>query len=125
MKKVISTSAAPAAIGPYSQAILVNETLYVSGQVPLDPKTMTVVEGGITEQTIQVLKNIENILIEAGFKFKDVVSSTVLLNDMANFKAMNEIYMKCFPKNPPARAAYAVKELPLGVLIEIQVIAEK
>lgn len=125
MKRIISTDKAPAAIGPYSQAVEVNGTLYISGQVPLLPKTMTIVEGGIKEQTQQVMKNIEAILSEAGYSFADVVKSTCLLSDMANFKAMNEVYGECYQDNPPARAAFAVKELPLGVLVEIETIAVK
>lgn len=125
MKRIISTDKAPAAIGPYSQAVEVNGTLYVSGQVPLVPETMKIVEGGITEQTQQVMQNIEAILNQAGYTFADVVKSTCLLSDMANFKAMNEVYGKCYTENPPARAAFAVKELPLGVLVEIETIAVK
>ena len=125
MKKIISTTNAPAAIGPYSQAIEINGTLYISGQVPLDPATMKVVDGGITEQTELVMKNIGAILAEAGYDFADVVKSTCLLSDMANFKAMNEVYGKFYGENPPARAAFAVKELPLGVLVEIETIAVK
>lgn len=125
MKRIIQTSKAPAAIGPYSQAVEVNGTLYISGQIPLDPETMKVVEGGIHEQTEQVLKNIGAILLEAGYGYSDVVKSTCLLSDMANFKAMNEIYGKYYPENSPARAAFAVKDLPLGVLIEIETIAAK
>jgi len=125
MKRIIQTTEAPAAIGPYSQAIEVNGTLYISGQVPLDPQTMKVVGGGIEEQTEQVLKNIGAILKEAGYNYTDVVKSTCLLSDMANFKAMNEVYGKFYPENAPARAAFAVKDLPLGVLIEIETIAAK
>ncbi len=125
MKKIISTDKAPGAIGPYSQAVLAGNTLYISGQVPINPETGKVVEGGITEQTEQVMKNIGAILEKAGFSFNDVVKSTCLLSDMANFKAMNEVYGKYYPENPPARAAFAVKELPLGVLIEIETIAVK
>jgi 2-iminobutanoate/2-iminopropanoate deaminase len=125
MKRVIQTQNAPAAIGPYSQAIEVNGTLYVSGQIPLDPATMKVVEGGIQEQTEQVLKNIGAILNEAGYNYADVVKSTCLLSDMANFKAMNEVYGRYYAVNPPARAAFAVKDLPLGVFIEIETIAAK
>lgn len=125
MKKIISTTKAPAAIGPYSQAVEVNETLYVSGQIPIDPATGRVVEGGIAEQTAQVLRNIEAILTEAGYTFDHVVKSTCLLSDMANFKAMNEVYATVYHTNPPARAAFAVKELPLGVLIEIESVAVK
>ena len=125
MKRIIATDKAPAAIGPYSQAVEVNGTLYISGQVPLVPETMKIVEGGIGEQTLRVMKNIEAILIEAGYSFSDVVKSTCLLSDMANFKAMNEVYGKYYAENPPARAAFAVKELPLGVLVEIETIAVK
>ena len=125
MKKVINTSKAPAAIGPYSQAIEVNGTLYISGQIPIDPAIAKVVEGGITEQTTQVMKNIEAILTEAGYTFADVVKSTCLLSDMANFKAMNEVYGSYYKENPPARAAFAVRELPLGVLVEIETVAVK
>ena len=125
MKRIINTINAPAAIGPYSQAVEVNGTLYVSGQIPLVPETMKVVEGGIQEQTEQVLKNIGAILSEAGYNYSDVVKSTCLLSDIANFKAMNEVYAKYYSENSPARAAFAVKDLPLGVLIEIETIAAK
>jgi 2-iminobutanoate/2-iminopropanoate deaminase len=125
MKRIIQTSNAPAAIGPYSQAVEIGGTLYISGQIPLDPSTMKIVEGGIQEQTNQVLMNIGAILKEAGYEYKDVVKSTCLLSDMANFKAMNEIYARYYSEEAPARAAFAVKELPLGVLIEIETIAAK
>ncbi len=125
MKRIISTPNAPAAIGPYSQAIEANGTLYISGQVPLDPATAKVVDGGIVEQTGQVMKNIGAILEAAGYSYADVVKSTCLLSDMANFKAMNEVYGKYYAENPPARAAFAVKELPRGVLVEIETIAVK
>lgn len=123
MKRIISTGKAPSAIGPYSQAVEVNGTLYISGQVPLLPETMKVVEGGIKEQTTQVMKNIGAILEAAGYGFSDVVKSTCLLSDMKNFKEMNEVYGQFYPENPPARAAFAVKELPLGVLVEIETVA--
>lgn len=125
MKKIISTSNAPAAIGPYSQAVEVNGILYISGQVPIDPETAKVVDGGIVVQTERVMKNIAAILDEAGYCFDDVVKSTCLLSDMANFKAMNDVYGGYYATNPPARAAFAVKELPLGVLVEIETIAMK
>ncbi len=125
MKRIIQTPKAPAAIGPYSQAVEIDRTLYISGQIPLDPQTMKVVEGGIQEQTEQVLTNIGAILHEAGYDFTDVVKSTCLLSDMGNFKAMNEVYGRFYSENPPARAAFAVKVLPLGVLIEIETIAAK
>ncbi len=125
MKKIINTSNAPAAIGPYSQAVEVNGTLYISGQVPVDPAIGKVVEGGIVEQTKQVMKNIEAILTEAGYTFADVVKSTCLLSDMAHFAPMNEVYGSYYKENPPARAAFAVRELPLGVMVEIETIAVK
>ena len=125
MKKVINTSKAPAAIGPYSQAIEANGTLYISGQIPIDPAVGKIVEGGITEQTLQVMKNIEAILKEAGYGFENVVKSTCLLSTMDNFKAMNEVYGSYYKENPPARAAFAVRELPLGVLVEIETVAVK
>ncbi len=125
MKQVIRTNKAPNAIGPYSQAIKAGNTLYISGQVPLNPETGKLIEGGIKEQTEQVMQNISAILKEAGYSFNDVVKSTCLLNDMGNFAAMNEVYGKYYPENPPARAAFAVKELPLSVLVEIETIAVK
>ncbi len=125
MKNVISTTNAPGAIGPYSQAIEANGTLYISGQVPVDPATGKVVEGGIKEQTEQVMKNIAAILEEAGYSFDNVVKSTCLLSDMSNFAAMNEVYGSYYKENPPARAAFAVKELPLSVLVEIETVAVK
>jgi 2-iminobutanoate/2-iminopropanoate deaminase len=125
MKKIIATNKAPQAIGPYSQAVEVNGILYISGQVPLIPETMKVVEGGIKEQTVQVMENIGAILEAAGYSFADVIKSTCLLSDMANFKAMNEVYGGYYKENPPARAAFAVKELPLSVMVEIETIAIK
>jgi 2-iminobutanoate/2-iminopropanoate deaminase len=125
MKKVISTPNAPAAIGPYSQAIEANGMLFVSGQIPINPATGKVVEGDITVQTTQVMENIKAILETAGYSFNNVVKSTCLLSEMSNFKGMNEVYGKYYPENAPARAAFAVKELPLGVLIEIETIAVK
>jgi 2-iminobutanoate/2-iminopropanoate deaminase len=125
MKRIIETKNAPQAIGPYSQAVEVNGTLYISGQVPLVPETMKVAEGGIKEQTLQVMKNIGAILEAAGYSYADVVKSTCLLSDMNHFKEMNEVYGSFYPENSPARAAFAVKDLPLGVLIEIETIAIK
>ncbi len=125
MKRIISTQNAPQAIGPYSQAVEVDGTLYISGQVPLVPETMKVIAGGIEEQTLQVMKNIGAILKAAGYSYTDVVKSTCLLSDMANFKAMNAVYSQFYKQNPPSRAAFAVKELPLGVMVEIETIAVK
>lgn len=124
MNKIINTSKAPAAIGPYSQAVLAGNTLYISGQVPINPETGKMPEG-ITEQTEQVMKNIQAILEEAGFSFKDVVKSTCLLASMDYFKPMNEVYAKYYSTDCPARAAFAVQALPLGALVEIETIAVK
>jgi 2-iminobutanoate/2-iminopropanoate deaminase len=125
MKKVIFTEKAPRAIGPYSQAIEANGTLYISGQVPIDPLTGKIVEGGIREQTEQVMKNIGAILEAAGYSFSDVIKSTCLLSNMDNFAEMNAVYGKYYQENSPARAAYGVVRLPLGALIEIETIAYK
>ena len=125
MKRIIQTTKAPSAVGPYSQAVEAGGTLYISGQIPLDPETGSIVAGGIMEQTEQVMLNIGAILNAAGYAYENVVKSTCLLSDMANFKAMNEIYTSYYPEEQPARAAFAVKELPLGVLIEIETIAVK
>ncbi len=124
MKKVIHTDKAPKAIGPYSQAIENNGMLFVSGQIPVDPATGKIAET-IEAQTEQVLKNIGAILEEAGYTYADVVKTTCLLSDMANFKPMNEVYARYFNENPPARAAFAVKALPMGVMVEIESIAIK
>lgn len=125
MKKIIHTENAPKAVGPYSQAIETNGTLYISGQIPIDPATGKIVEGGIKEQTEQVMKNIGAILKAAGYSYADVVKSTCLLSDMDNFVPMNEVYGKYYSENPPARAAYGVVRLPLGVLVEIETIAAR
>lgn len=125
MKKIISTKKAPQAIGPYSQAVEANGMLFISGQVPIDPETGAVVEGGIKEQTVQVLKNVVSILESAKLNYSNVVKTTVFLTDMANFKEMNEIYANCFKENPPARSTVAVKALPLNVLVEIETVAMK
>ena len=123
MKKVIHTTNAPKAVGPYSQAIESNGMLFISGQIPIDPATGKIVEGGIQEQTEQVMKNIGAILQEAGYSYGQVVKSTCLLDNMDNFAAMNEVYAKYYPADPPARAAYGVVKLPLGVMVEIETIA--
>ena len=125
MKKIIFTDKAPKAIGPYSQAVEANGTLYISGQIPINPETGKLIEGDIKEQTEQVMKNIGAVLEAAGYSFSDVVKSTCLLNDMNNFAAMNEVYGKYYQTNPPARVAYSVVKLPLGALIEIDTIAVK
>ncbi|MBT3242503.1 MAG: RidA family protein [Bacteroidetes bacterium] len=125
MKTIISSDQAPAAVGPYSQAVEANGFLFISGQIPIDPSTGLVVEGDISIQTEQVMENIGAILDEAGYSYKDVVKCTCLLEDMENFKAMNTVYSKYFITEQPARAAFGVVKLPLGVMIEIEAIAAK
>lgn len=123
--KAIHTNNAPAAIGPYSQAIEVNGFVFTSGQIPIDPKTGNFVEGGIKEQTAQALTNAGNILKEAGTDLAHVVKTTVYLADMADFAAMNEVYATFFSQPFPARSAVAVKELPKGARVEVEVLAAK
>ena len=123
--KAISTTKAPAAIGPYSPAIEVNGFVYASGQIPIDPATGQFVEGGIKEQTRQSLTNAQNILKEAGTDLSHVVKTTVFLSDIANFAPMNEVYAEFFTEPYPARSAVAVKDLPKGALVEIEVLAAK
>ena len=123
MKTVISSSAAPAAIGPYSQAIRADKLLFVSGQVPIDPATGKLVPGGPADQARQSLKNLAAILAEAGGKFEDVVKATVFITDMAHFAEVNEVYASHFAVPFPARSCVAVKALPLGCLVEVEVIA--
>lgn len=125
MKKVINSPKAPKAIGPYSQAIEVNGFVYISGQLPVDVNTGKFVEGGIKEQTEQSLKNIGYILEEAGLTYDNVVKTTCLLSDITNFGQMNEVYAKYFTGECPVRAAFAVKDLPMGALVEIEVVAAK
>ncbi|MDL2238970.1 RidA family protein [Bacteroidales bacterium OttesenSCG-928-L14] len=124
MKKIINTSSAPKAIGPYSQAVEVNNMLFVSGQIPVNPIDGSI-PGDIVEQTKQVLDNMIAILSSAGYTLDHVVKCTCLLSDMDNFQAFNTVYAQYFTKEPPARAAYGVVKLPLGVLIEIEAIAVK
>lgn len=125
MKRVIQTGKAPAAVGPYSQAIDNNGILFVSGQIGLDPETGKPVEGGIREQTGQVLRNIDSILRAAGYSKQDVVKCTCLLKNMADFQEMNGVYADYFREDPPARAAFQVVALPLDVLVEIEAVAMK
>lgn len=125
MKKVISTPKAPAAIGPYSQAIQVGNLVFTSGQIPIDPATGQFAEGGIKGQTRQSLSNVKAILEEAGTSLANVVKTTVFLADMADFADMNAVYAEFFAEPFPARSAVAVKTLPKGALVEIEVIAEK
>jgi len=123
MKKVISTTNAPAAIGPYSQAIQVGNMLFSSGQLGMDPATGNFVEGGVKEQAIQVFKNIHAILDEAGYTVENIVKTTVFLADMADFAVVNEVYAAQFEGDFPARSAVAVKTLPKNGLVEIEFIA--
>ena len=123
MKKVINTNQAPAAIGPYSQAIKVGNLVYTSGQIPINPATGNFVEGGIKEQTHQSLTNIKAILEEAGLSMNNVVKTTVFLADMNDFADMNSVYAEFFAEPYPARSAVAVKTLPKGALVEIEVVA--
>jgi len=124
MKQVISTPKAPAAIGPYSQAIRVGNLVYTSGQIPIDPATGAFAEGGIKEQTRQSLTNVKAILEEAGTSLAHVIKTTVFMADMNDFADMNSVYAEFFTEPFPARSAVAVKTLPKGALVEIEVIAE-
>ena len=124
MKTVISTTNAPAAIGPYSQAIRVGNIIFTSGQIPIDPATGAFVEGGIKEQTRQSLLNVKAILNEAGTTMDHVIKTTVFMADMNDFAEMNSVYSEFFNTPYPARSAVAVKTLPKGALVEIDVIAE-
>ena len=121
--KVISTKKAPAAIGPYSQAIQVGNLVYTSGQIPIDPSTGAFAEGGIKEQTRQSLTNVKAILEEAGLSMSNVVKTTVFMADMGDFAEMNAVYAEFFSEPYPARSAVAVKTLPKGALVEIEVVA--
>ena len=125
MKKIIETEKAPKAIGPYSQAVEAGGTLYISGQIPIDPVTGKLVEGDFRAQAEQVMKNIGAILEAAGYDFSHVVKSTCLLSDLSNFALLNEVYGSRYPVNPPARAAYEVCKIPLGSMVEIETIAVK
>ena len=123
--KSIHTNQAPAAIGPYSHAIEANGMIFASGQIPIDPATGQFVEGGIQEQTRQALTNARNILQAAGTDMENVIKTTVYLSDINNFAAMNEVYAQFFTEPFPARSAVAVKDLPKGALVEIEVLAIK
>lgn len=123
-KTVIATTSAPAAIGPYSQAIRVGDTLFTSGQIPIDPATGNLVEGAIVEQTTQVFKNLKAVLTEAGVDFSHVVKTTVFLKSMSDFTAMNEVYAKNFSEAFPARSTVQVAALPKDSLVEIECVAK-
>lgn len=125
MKKIINTTKAPGAIGPYSQAVEVNRTLYVSGQVPFVPETMTIISDDVKEQTRQSLENVKAILEEAGYTLKDVVKAGVFIKDMNDFAAINEVYAEYLGEVKPARACVEVARLPRDAKVEIEVIAVK
>ena len=124
MKKIITTPNAPAPIGPYNQAVLSGNTLYISGQTPIDPRTGNLVSGSIEEETLQVMKNIEAILIAAGATFESVVKASIFVKDMHQFKAINDVYSQFFkPETAPARETIEVANLPMFVNVEISMIA--
>lgn len=123
--QALHTDKAPAAVGPYSQAIEANGFIFASGSLPIDPATNAFVEGGVKEQTRQSLTNVRNVLASAGVDLSHVVKTTVFLSDMENFAAMNEVYAEFFKQPYPARSAFAVKALPKGALVEIECIAVK
>ncbi len=125
MKRIINTPNAPAAIGPYSQAVEANGMLFISGQIPINPLIGKIEATDVTGQAEQIFANINAILTEAGYAFSDVVKSTVFLSDMADFAGMNDVYKKYYSTECPARSAFAVKALPLGALVEIETIAVK
>lgn len=125
MKNIISTDLAPKAIGPYSQAVMIDGFLYISGQIGLDPETGNFVEGGIEAQTERVLENLKAILKAAGMDFNNVVKTTVFVTNIGDFGKINEIYGRYFRDNPPARSLVEAKSLPKGALIEIEAIAHK
>lgn len=122
-KEIIHTDAAPAAVGPYSQAVRSGKLLFTAGQVPLDPATGKLVEGDITEQTEQVMKNLQAVLAAGGSSFDRVVKATVFLANIHDFAAMNAVYGRYVGDNPPARSAFQVAALPLGALVEIEMVA--
>lgn len=123
MKQIISTPGAPQAIGPYSQAVAYNGMLFLSGQIPLDPQSGQLVEGGIAEQTEQVLKNLQAVLEAGGSSLDHVLKTTVFLKDMGEFAAMNEVYARYFTSNPPARSTVQAAKLPRDVSVEIECVA--
>ena len=121
MKKIIRTDAAPAPVGPYSQAVQAGSFLFCSGQIAIDPKTNEVKLGSVQEQTELVMKNIEGVLKAAGASWNNIVKTTIFLTDMNDFPKVNEIYGRFFPENPPARSTIAVAGLPKGVSVEVEV----
>ncbi len=125
MKKIILTQEAPAPIGPYSQAVMVGNTLYCSGQIPINPKSNEVFTGDIKTQAEMVMKNVEAVLKQADLNFSHVVKTTIYLTSMNDFQAVNEVYGKYFATQPPARSTVAVAGLPKGVNVEVEVLAVK
>ena len=123
MKKVIQTDKAPKAIGPYSQAIQAGNFLFLSGQIPIDPKTGELVEGDIRQQTKQVLENIKGVLTSQGLRMDDVIKVTIFLKEIGNFNQVNEVYASYFPSSPPARSTVEVSQLPRNAGLEIEAIA--
>ncbi|KGE14419.1 RidA family protein [Sphingobacterium deserti] len=124
-KQILNTEKAPAAIGPYNQAVKAGKTLYVSGQIPLIPESMELITSGVADETHQVLKNVDAILKNAGYGFNDVVKASIFISDMGDFATINEVYAQYFSDNQPARECVAVKTLPKNVNVEISVIAWK
>jgi 2-iminobutanoate/2-iminopropanoate deaminase len=125
MKKIVKTDEAPAAIGPYSQAVIAGDFVFVAGQIPIAPAQGKIVEDRVAGQTRQVLENIKHILSAAGFGLENVVKTTVFLKSMGDFREMNEVYAEYFEKDPPARATIEVAGLPLGALVEIEAVARR
>ncbi len=125
MKKIVASPKAPAAVGTYSQAVIADNTIYASGQLPIDPATGEFVPGGFKEQLTQVFTNLKNVLEEGGFNMSDAVKVTCYLQDLANFGALNEVYAKFFSEPYPARVAYQVAALPKGAMVEVDIIAVK
>jgi len=125
VKKIISTTAAPAAVGPYSQAVKAGNFIFTSGQLPMDPATGSFVEGGVEQQAEQVLKNVKAVLEAAGYSMADVIKATVFATSMGDFAAVNGVYAKFFGKEPPARSFVEVSALPRAALVEIEVVAWK
>src|SRR5437879_11398867 len=123
MKKIISTKEAPAAVGPYSQAVRVGSTIYCAGQIPLDPKSGQIVPGDVGAQTRRVLENIAAVLKAEGLSFQNIVKTTIFLTDLADFQTVNEIYASYFKQAPPARSTVQVPALPKGARIEIEAVA--
>jgi 2-iminobutanoate/2-iminopropanoate deaminase len=123
MRKVIQTEKAPKAVGPYSQAVSTGDLLFTAGQVAIDPATGKLVEGGIKQQSRQVLENLKAVLAAAGTDFSKVVKSTVFLKDIKDFVEFNQVYAEYFPSEPPARSTFQVAALPLGAMVEIEMIA--